>query len=428
MQVKRTNSSDTEVVLEVKATESELQTIKNTVLGKLSHNVKLPGFREGKAPASLIEKNVDQSVLQAEFLEEAVSQIYPQAIISESLRPVDRPEISIKKYVPFSTLEFEAKVAVVGEIKLPDYKKIKKDYPKVDVTTEDVKQVLSSLQKQIADKKAVDRAAKANDEVLIDFSGVNEKGEKINGADGKDYPLVLGSNTFIPGFEDELVGKKAGDETTFTLTFPKDYGVKSMASKKVTFTVNIKGVNEVVVPKLDDDFAAKAGPFDTLKALKEDIKRQLAVERQQQVEREFESELVRDITAKSKVVVPQVLIDEQIDRMWQEMKQNLVYRGQTIAEFLESEAKTEDIYKSEVLAPQAEERVKASLVLTEISEKEKLDVTPEELEIRIQLLKGQYKDQAMQSELDKPENRNDIASRLLTEKTVAKLTEYVSQK
>jgi trigger factor len=428
MQVKRTNSSDTEVVLEIKATESELQNIKNTVLGKLSHNVKLPGFREGKAPASLIEKNLDQSVLQTEFLEEAVSQIYPQAIISESLRPVDRPEISIKKYVPFSTLEFEAKVAVVGDIKLPDYKKIKKEYPKVDVNAEDVKQVLSSLQKQIADKKVVDRAAKTSDEVSIDFNGVNEKGEKINGADGKDYPLVLGSNTFIPGFEDQLVGKKAGDETTFTLTFPKDYGVKSMANKKVTFTVNINSVKEVLAPKLDDDFAAKAGPFDTLKALKEDIKRQLEVERQQQMEREFESELVRDITAKSKVVVPQILIDEQIDRMWQEMKQNLVYRGQTVAEFLESEAKSEDAYKSEVLKPQAEERVKASLVLTEISEKEKLDVTPEELEIRIQLLKSQYKDQAMQSELDKPENRNDIASRLLTEKTVSKLKEYVTAK
>ncbi len=428
MQVKRTYSSDTEVVLEIKATESELQNIKNTVLGKLSHNVKLTGFREGKAPASLIEKNLDQSVLQAEFLEEAVSQIYPQAIISESLRPVDRPEISIKKYVPFSTLEFEAKVAVVGDIKLPDYKKIKKEYPKVDVNAEDVKQVLSSLQKQIADKKVVDRAAKTSDEVSIDFNGVNEKGEKINGADGKDYPLVLGSNTFIPGFEDQLVGKKAGDETTFTLTFPKDYGVKSMANKKVTFTVNINSVKEVLAPKLDDDFAAKAGPFDTLKALKEDIKRQLAVERQQQMEREFESELVRDITAKSKVVVPQILIEEQIERMWQEMKQNLVYRGQTVAEFLESETKSEDAYKSEVLKPQAEERVKASLVLTEISEKEKLDVTPEELEIRIQLLKSQYKDQAMQSELDKPENRNDIASRLLTEKTVSKLKEYVTAK
>jgi trigger factor len=151
-------------------------------------------------------------------------------------------------------------------------------------------------------------------------------------------------------------------------------------------------------------------------------------ERQQQMEREFESELVRDITAKSKVVVPQILIEEQIERMWQEMKQNLVYRGQTVAEFLESEAKSEDAYKSEVLKPQAEERVKASLVLTEISEKEKLDVTPEELEIRIQLLKSQYKDQAMQSELDKPENRNDIASRLLTEKTVSKLKEYVTAK
>ncbi len=428
MQVKRTNISETEVSLTVVTSDTELQTIKEGVLTKLARSVKLPGFREGKAPLSLVEKNVDESALQSEFLEEAINQLYPQAVLSEKLRPVDRPEISIKKYVPFSTLEFEAKVPVVGEIKLADYKKIKKTPTKAKITSEDVDQVLSSLQKRIAEKNDVARAAKNTDEVWIDFTGVDEKGNKINGADGKDYPLVLGSNTFIPGFEPELVGKKVGDKTTFTLTFPKDYGVKSMANKKVTFTVQVSKVQEVTEPKLDDDFAAKSGPFTTLKQLKEDIKKQLEVERQQQVDREFESELVREITAKSKVSVPKVLVEEQVDRMLEELKQNLVYRGQTFSEFLDSEGETEESYREKSLAPQAEERVKASLVLTEISEKENLDVTPEELEIRIQLLKGQYKDQAMQAELDKPENQNDIASRILTEKTVAKLIEYSSSK
>lgn len=428
MQVKQTHSSDTEAIITVKATEEELQVIKQAVLTKLAPGVKLPGFREGKAPLSLVEKNINEATLQSEFLEEAINQLYPQAILSENLRPVDRPEISIKKYVPFSTLEFEAKVAVVGKITLPDYKKIKKTAPKAAVTTEDIKQVLSSLQQQAADKKDVARAAKKTDQVWIDFSGVDDKGHKINGADGKDYPLVLGSNTFIPGFEDELIGKKAGDETTFTLTFPKDYGVKAMANKKVTFTVSVTKVQEVAQPKLDDNFAAKAGPFTTLKALKDDIKRQLSAERQQQVQQTFESELVREITAKSKLAVPKVLVDEQVARMWQELTQNLAYRGQTVAEFLADEGKDETTYKSDILNPQAEERVKASLVLTEISEKEQLDVTPEELEIRIQLLKNQYKDAAMQAEIDKPENRNDIASRLLTEKTVAKLKDYVTSK
>lgn len=427
MQVKHSKPTTTEAVVTIAATQNELDSIKEGVLKRLSHRIKLPGFREGKAPLGLVEKNVDSTQLQTEFLEEAINQLYPQAIRVEKLRPVDRPEISIKKFVAFTTLEFEAKVAIVGIITLADYKKVKVAKSTQPVTADDVTEVIGRIQTQLAETKDVSRAAKDSDKVWIDFVGVDQKGKPIKNADGKDYPLILGSNTFIPGFEPNLIGVKAGGEKNFTLTFPKDYGVKSMANKKVTFTVTLTKVQEVVKPKLDDTLAAKAGPFKTIKELKDDIKQQLTMEREQQALRQLESDIVREITKKSKLDVPKVLVDEQADRLFQELTQNLIYRGQTAEEFFTSEGTTETEYREKMLAPQAEERVRASLVLTEISEKELLDVTPEELEIRIQLLKGQYKDEAMRAELDKPENRNDIASRILTEKTVEKLVGYCTK-
>jgi len=427
MQVKKSNVSDTEVTLTVVTKPEELTAIKNHVLTHFQTKVKLAGFREGKAPLSLVEKNVDPAALQSEFLEEAINQLYPQVIRSENLRPVAQPEINLTKFVPFTTLEFDAKVTVIGDIKLPDYKKMKSTPSKVTVAAKDVDDVVKSLQQRAAEKKDVDRAAKKGDQPWIDFSGTDSKGQPIKGADGKDYPLLLGSNTFIPGFEDNVVGLKAGDEKTFTLTFPKDYGVKALASKKVTFKVSVTKVQELVEPAADDDFAAKVGPFKSLQELKADIKKQLQTEREQQVNLEFESEIVRKITEKTKLNVPKVLVDDQIERMVQDERQNIVYRGQTWEEFLSASGLTEEQYR-EQKRPIAEERVKASLVLAEIADAEKLDVTPQELEVRISALKDRYKDAAMQAELDKPENRRDIAMRMLTEKTVAKLVGYATSK
>jgi trigger factor len=424
MQISLTHTSDTEVNLSVVANEAEMRPLKDHVLEHFQSRVKLPGFREGKAPLSMVEKSVDQAQLQSEFLEEAINQMYVQAINQEKLRPVANPEVSLKKFVPFTALEFEAKVEVVGKIELADYKKMKKEKPEVKILAKDVNEVIGALQKRVAEKQDVDRAAKADDQVWIDFKGVDDKGEPVKGADGKDYPLVLGSNTFIPGFEDNVVGMKANDEKTFTLKFPKDYGVTALAGKDVTFTVTVTKVQEVVEPKVDDEFAAKVGPFKTVDELKEDIKKQLKIERQQEADRKFENELIQDITAKSKVAVPKVLVDEQVDRIEQEERQNLVYRGQTWQEHLDEEGVTAEEHR-EQKRPAAEERVKAGLVLSEISEVEKIDITPEELEIRIQLLKGQYQDATMQVELDKPENRREILSRMLTEKTMDKLKSYV---
>ncbi len=417
MQVSKKNLSDTEVVLTIIAKESELQALKEHVLEHFAGKVKLAGFRSGKAPLALVEKNVDPDALQSEFLEEAITSLYEQAAVEQQLRVVQQPEVTLKKFVPYSTLEFEAKVFIISKVKLPDYKKISVPRPSVTVSPDEVEGVIKSLQKRLAEKKEVSRAAMNGDEVVIDFTGTDKDGKPISGADAKDYPLTLGSNSFIPGFEDNLVGLKPKDSKTFDITFPKDYGVKALASKIVTFVITLHKVLELDEPKVDDAFAAKASPFATVKELKADIKKQVAIEKQSQAEKEYESDLVKAITAKSKIAVPKVLVDDTVERLLQEVKQNIVYRGQTYQEFLDLEGKTDEQYRKE-LEPNAQERVKASLVLAEIADVEKLDVSLEELEVRIQSLKGQYQDKAMQSELDKPDNRRDVASRMLTEKVL----------
>lgn len=427
MQVKRTNSTDTDITLTVVATEQELDSMKQHVLGHFRGRVKISGFREGKAPLEMVEKHVDPSLLQSEFLEETINSLYGRAIQSENLRPVSNPEVSITKFVPFTTLEFEAKLSIIGDVKIPDYKKVKKTRPVVKITADDVKDVLQNLQTRAAEKKDVDRAAKDGDQVYIDFAGTDAKGKAVEGAEGKDYPLTIGSKQFIPGFEENLIGVKANEEKTFTVTFPADYHAKALAKQKVTFAVTVSKVQEVIEPKLDDEFAKTIGPFTSLQQLKDDIKQQLTAERQAESDRRFETELIGELADKTKVALPSAMVDEQVEKLEDAERQNLVYRGQTWEEHLVEEGVTAEQHK-EQKRPEAEKSIRASLLLSEIAEKEELTITPEELELRIQLMKGQYKDESMHAELDKDQNRRDIASRILTEKAVAKLVEYATGK
>lgn len=429
MQVKKESLTPTKVKLTITADQPLMNDVKRETLEHLAKDhVKIAGFRQGKAPLGLVEKNVDSTLLQSEFLERAVNRLYVEALTDEKLRPVDQPTVNVTKFVPFSTLELTAEVEIVGEVSLPDYKKIKLAKPAVKVTTKDVDDVIKSLQTRLAEKKEVKRAAKTGDEVTIDFKGTDAKTkEPIAGADGTDYPLVLGSDSFIPGFEAELVGLKAGDDKTFDITFPKDYGVAALQSKKVTFAVTVKKVNELAEPKVDDAFAAKIGPFKSVDQLKTDIKAQITAERQQEIDRQYESDLLEAIAKKTKVAIPDTLVEEELERQTAQLKQNLMYRGQTWPEYLKSEDLTEEQYR-EQQKPIAALRVTAGLALSDIAEKENITVTPEEAEMRLQLLKGQYQDAQMQAEFDKPETRREIASRILSEKTIAKLTDYATAK
>jgi trigger factor len=427
MQITHKNLSPTKIELTVTAASEQLQSIKEHVLKDLRRDVNMAGFRKGHAPLALVEKNVDQATLQSRFLDHAINDMYVQAATEQKLRPVAQPEVNVTKFVPFTTLEFKATVEVVGKITLPDYKKIKMTKTVEKTTDKDVTAVLDDLRRRDSAKSDVERAAKDGDEVVIDFAGVDAKTKKtIDGATGTDYPLAIGSNTFIPGFEPELVGLKPGEEKTFDVTFPADYGSKELQSKKVSFTVTIKTVREVKLAELDDAFAAKVGPFKDVAELKSDIKKQLEAEKANQAQRNLENELLADIAEKAKADIPDVLIEEEIDRMEAEEKRNIIYRGQTWQEHLESEGKNDKEHR-EGLRESAEIRVKTGLVLGEVAEAEKITVDEKELEARIKELKKQYTDKQMQDELSKPENRRELGSRLLTEKTIAKLTEYAAK-
>ncbi len=423
MQVKKSTPSSTEVTLHITADPAELTKLKNHTLKHLAAKVNLPGFRAGKAPLALIEKQADPTQLQTEFLDEALNYLYVNAIRQEQIRPVAQPTVDIKKFVPFDTLEIDVKIEVVGEVKLGDYKKIKKTVEPVKVLASDIDEVIRSLRIRMAERKDVERAAKEGDQVWIDFEGVDAKtGEPIQGADGKEYPLVIGSDTFIKGFEPEMIGLSAGDEKTFTVTFPKDYNVTALQSRKVTFSVKVLRVQEVIEPKVDDEFAAKVGPFKSLKDLKDDIKLQIEAERKNEQRRKIENEIVEEIVEKSHVELPSSLLESQMERAREEERRNLNSRGITWPDHLAEEGMSEEEHNAQRIRPEAEKRLRSGLVLSALAEAENLDVTPEELRERIALYKQQYKSDAqMQAELDKPENQQDIAARILTEKTIAAL-------
>ena len=275
MKLHTTREKDTQAVLEITASAEELAKVKNKVLHLLAPRVKVAGFREGKVPMEVVEKNIDDATLQSEFINEAINMLYIAALKEERIRPVGQPEVSVKKFVPFSELEFTMTIPVVGEIKLANFKKFTAKKAEVKITAKEVDEVLKNLQIRAAEKKEVKRVAKLTDEAWIDFKGTDKKGEAIEGATGSDYPLVLGSGTFIPGFEEHVVGMKIGDTKSFDITFPKDYGQKSLQNAKVTFEIKLNKINEVVEPKLDDAFASTVGPFESLKQLKEDIKKQV---------------------------------------------------------------------------------------------------------------------------------------------------------
>jgi trigger factor len=425
MRAEKTDLGLTKVKLIVKADATDMEPVKNHVLAHFRHQVQVPGFRAGSAPLAMVEKSVDQKRLIDDFMEHALNQFYTQAIKHYDLRPVGNPNVQLKKFVPFSELEFEIETETIGSVLLPDYKKIKIDKKKAAVAAKDVSEVIDSLRQRLAEREEVKRPAEKGDELIIDFNGADSAGKPVSGTDAKDYPLVLGSGSFIPGFEENLIGSKPSDKKKFEVKFPADYAAAALQNKDVTFSVDVKKINRLKQPKLDDDFAAKAGPFKTVTELKADIKKQLQLERQQQLDRDYENRLITEVVAQSKIEVPQGMIDEDVMRMEDEEKRNLAYRGQTWQEHLKEEGVTEQQHR-ERQRPRAEERIKAGIVLGEIAEKEKITVNPSEVEMRLQILKGQYQDAAMRDELDKPEAKRDIENRLLTEKTIAKLSQIVA--
>jgi trigger factor len=414
--------SETRVLVTVTLDAKELEAAEQVALKKLAKDVKVDGFRKGHVPLAIVKKNIDPNALAQETLENGLSKGVAEAFISNNLQALERPEVEVKKFVPGETLEFTAEGDVLPKVTLGDYKKLKAVKSEVKVAKSDIDEVIERMQKGFAEKTETKEAAKDGDEVVIDFVG-KQDGVAFDGGTGNDYPLTLGSHSFIPGFEEALVGLKAGDKKDVKLTFPTDYHAKNLAGAKVVFETTVKKVNAVTLPKLDDEFAAKAGPFTSMKELQDDIKREITAQREREGEDKLKDDVVKQLVAKSKVSVPAVLREDQVKSIEQDLQQNLMYQGVSLEQYFESRgfADREAWVKAEATEA-ADNRIKAGLVLAELSKELKIEATADELAEHINMYKDRYKNNPdMAKRFDEPEAQREIANRLITEKTVDEL-------
>ena len=422
-----THESDTRVKVVVAADHAELAAAEQVALKRLAKTVKVNGFRTGHVPLEIVKKHADPNALAQETLDAALNRAVAEAFLNNDLQVLARPEVEIKKYVPGELLEFTAEADVLPEVKLGDYKKLKAKKAAVSVEKKEIDEVIERIQKGLSEKKEVKRAAKLGDEMVIDFVGKKD-GEAFQGGTGKDYPLVLGSNSFIPGFEDALIGLKAGDTKDVKLAFPKDYHAKDLAGQDVVFEVTVKKVNSVKLPALDDKFAAKAGPFTSMEDLRKDIKAEITAQAERRAKDDLKDELVKQLVAKSTVSVPSVLRDDQIRSLEQDLRQNLMYRGRTLEQYFEEKGYADrDAWVKAEANDAADARIKAGLVLAQLSKELKIEATADELAAHINAYKQQYANNPkMAKHFDKPEAQREVANRLITEKTIDKLVELNS--
>lgn len=420
--------SDTNVCLTITLGADELNAAEQVALTKMAHDLKVPGFRKGKVPVSVAAKHVNPMALQEQVLDNALSKAVAEAFMNEKLQALERPSVEVKKFVPNQEVEFTAEATVVPPVKLGDYKKLKAKAQTVKVEAKDVDEIIKRMQQNFVDKTEVKRAAKDGDEVIIDFVGKKD-GVAFDGGSAKDFALKLGGGQFIPGFEEGVVGHKAGETFDLDLEFPKDYHAENLAGAKVVFSVTLHKINELKLPELNDEFAAKCGPFTDVKELKADIKREITAQKEREVKEKLKDELVAELADSSKVALPELLIDDQLRSIEQDLMQNLSYRGLTMDSYLKAQGfKDKADWQKKEARPAAEKRVKAGLVLAELSKELGVEVSREELDAQISTFKQQYgKDAKLAARFDDPNVHRDIANRMITDKTIDKLVELNSK-
>lgn len=419
--------SDTKVKLTISLGVKELKNAEQVALTKLASTVKVPGFRKGNVPASLAAKHVDPGMLDQQTIEDALSKAVAEAFTAEKIQALDRPAVDIKKYVPGEMLEFTAETEILPKVTLGNYKKLKVEKMAITVNVKEIDEIITRMRQGFAEKADVSRAAKNGDEATIDFIG--KKGDvAFEGGTGTDYALTLGSNSFIPGFEEGIVGRKPGETFDLDLKFPDDYHSKDLKGASVTFTTTLKSLTESKLPEVDDEFAVKSGSFTNVKELKDDIKAELKAQKEREAGEKLKDELVSQLIAISKVPTPNILVADQARSIEQDMTQNLMYQGITLDQYLENKGfESKEKWLETEVKKAAEKRVKAGLTLAELSKVEKIEATADELASHIQQYKQQYtSNPEALKQFEQPEVQRDIANRLLTEKTVERLVELNS--
>lgn len=372
-----------QVILHIEVPEKEAAKAAVRACNVLAGKVNIPGFRKGKAPRKVLESFLGKEAVKQEIEEAIMNKAYPDALSEQAIEPVTDPEIHIISSEKGADFVFEATVTKKPEVTLGEYKGIKIGKDVVNITDEDIDKELKNLQKQHAKLLVAPEGTVIENEdfAIIDFKGSID-GVAFEGGEGKAYPLEIGSHSFIPGFEEQLVGMKAGESKDVKVTFPETYHEASLAGKEAVFAVTVQDVKRREYPEVNDEFAKEAGKFETIAELREDLRKRIFARVSLQAVEKFNNEVLKTVIQNAEVDIPQVMVDNKVDQMIDEMAMKLETQGMNMDAYLKYTK--QDIQKlKEQYAQPAKENVKMDLVLECIAKAENIDVTEQDLNAEI---------------------------------------------
>lgn len=376
------------LTIEVSAEELE-KAIQGAYL-KNKNKITLPGFRKGKAPRKMIEKMYGKGV----FLEDAANALIPSAY-SDALKEceleiVSQPEIGVTQLEAGKPFIFTAEVAVKPEVTLGEYKGVEIKKVEAEVTDEEIEAELNKEQENNSRTVAVeDRAVEDGDIATIDFEGFVD-GTPFEGGKGTDYPLTIGSNTFIPGFEEQLIGKNIGEQTDVNVTFPEEYQAKELAGKAAVFKCEVKKIEKKELPELDDEFAKDVSEFDTLEEYKADIKKNLMEKKEADAKRQMEDEAVEKAVENASMEIPDAMVDTQVNQMLDDFARRMQSQGLSMEQYFQFTGMTIEQLKTD-MRPQALKRIQTRLVLEKVAETENIQPSEERVDEEIGKMAEMYK-------------------------------------
>ena len=411
LQVEKLENNTAKLTIEVPAEEVEKAI--ESAYQKSKSKFSIPGFRKGKVPRKMIEKMYGVGVFYEDAVNSMIPGAYADAATESELEIVAQPEIDIVQIEAGKPFIFTAEVVLKPEVELGKYKGIEVEAKDTTVTDEEVDAELAKVQEQNSRLVAADdKEVENGDQVTIDFEGFVD-GVAFEGGKGEDYPLTIGSHSFIDTFEDQLVGKKVGDEVEVNVTFPEQYQAEELAGKPAMFKVNIKEIKVKELPELDDDFAQDVSEFDTLAEYKEDVKKNLEEKKKEEAEQQKEADVIKAIVEDAKMDIHEKMIKAQAQQMVEDFAQRIQSQGISFEQYMQFTGSTPEMLLEQV-TPQAEERIKARLVLEAVVKAENIEVSDEEFEKELEEMAKQYNmelDQIKQltTDADKETIKKDIA-------------------
>ena len=378
------------VKLVIEASAEEFEAGLNAAYNKNKNKISVPGFRKGKAPRKMIEQLYGSQIFFEDAANEIIPDAYADAAKESGLDIVSQPKVSIEQLEAGKPFIFAAEVAVRPEVELGQYKGVEVTKADAEVTDADVEEELKKVQDQNSRTVSVeDRAVKDGDMTVIDFEGFID-GEAFEGGKGENYPLTIGSHSFIDTFEEQMIGMNIGEEKELNVTFPEDYHAENLKGKPATFKVTVKEIKEKQLPELDDDFAQDVSDFDTLAEYKDDLKKKIAERKESEAKAKKESEAIEKVVEAAKMDIPQAMIDTQVNRMLEDFAMRLQQQGLSVEQYFQYTGMTADKIMEE-MKPEAVKRIKNSLVLEAVAKAENIEVSEEEFEAELQKMADMYK-------------------------------------